>query len=227
MKSIKVNASFINKLCEVNETCHILLTVKESRFLGQNFRIESISPFFKIDDEVKLRESGAKIQVKGIGKEVGDIRDIKIKISSEAPFFIFKTWKYITIRDSVYFYQRTPGVSASDLMSGDGDQSLDFNRYQSGDRLSQVVWKKFYQRGELYTKKQFYDEQSNIVLMESDYLSLNVTERANILSTLICDFLKHSMTVYVLPLNTGKAISCGDYFTAYNVIKGINNVKEK
>jgi hypothetical protein len=109
----------------------------------------------------------------------GEIKDLKIGLSSSYPFFLFYTWKYFKMNEAILVYPKVEKAQLNKLKDNTLHEysDIELDKYQKGDSLSRVNWKKFSQSGKLYIKQDFGGD-SEINLLEESLLEKIERERA-------------------------------------------------
>lgn len=109
----------------------------------------------------------------------GEIKDIKIRISSSYPFFLFYTWKFFKIPESILVYPKVEKAQLNKLKDNSLHEysDIELDKYQKGDTLSRVNWKKFAQSGKLFVKQDLGGD-SEINLLEENLIEKIGQEKA-------------------------------------------------
>lgn len=132
-------------------------------------------------------EGTKKIVIQRISRQRGYLSLDKIKVWSEFPLGLFRTWSWLAVESRILVYPKPGGTRqyppASHLSSGTQNALLSGNddfagirRYQPGDSPRHLAWKAM-ARGQDLLTKQFTDPAGNEIWLDWEVLTGMETEQ--------------------------------------------------
>lgn len=109
------------------------------------------------------------------------------------PFGLFKTWRYFNLAGDFYIYPElinlskdgpsTTDISNSGPLLKDSD-FRDYKKFEKGQSMQRIDWKKFAMKDELYVKN-FYEYEDERLIIYLEMIDLAIEEKLKYATTLI------------------------------------------